>query len=318
MTPVPATQTSPHTCFARHITRRRFLALSGAAAATGGLGFYAGEFERHDVDVVERTIRLTGLPGSFAGFRIVQLSDIHLEEFTEASYLEKVVRRINTLRPDLVALTGDFVSNGPLPRHLSIGWGYHCAEILSQLTCSQRYAVLGNHDVMVDWAAITNALVTHHIPVLSNSYVPLERKGERIWFSGLAEAIFLRPNLVLALPQHRDPAREPVIMLAHEPDYADRVTGHQISLVLSGHTHGGQIRIPYLYRSFLPELGRKYVEGLFHLAGGMQLYVNRGIGTVGVPFRFRCRPEITVLTLQPSDASRAVEELPNHPPLSQE
>jgi hypothetical protein len=87
--------------------------------------------------------------------------------------------------------------------------------------------------------------------------------------------------------------------LAHEPDFADYVVGHQIDLVLSGHTHGGQIRPPFLPPLFLPDLGRRYIQGLFRLGDGMQLYVNRGIGAVTLPFRFRCPPEITVITLQP-------------------
>jgi len=281
------------------MTRRSFLGFS-AAAAVGGLVVYSSEGERHEIDVVHRTIHLAGLPDSFAGFRIAQLSDIHFQEYTEAFFVEEAVRRINTIRPDLVALTGDFVSNGPLPRHLSIGWSHHCARILDQLSCPLRYAVLGNHDVLVNPVAVTEALVSNHIPVLSNSYVPLERDGSRIWLSGLAEVLFQHPNLTRAVPARRDAAREPVILMVHEPDYADRVVGHQVALVLSGHTHGGQVRIPFMGPMHLPEMGTKYVEGLFHLPDATQLYVNRGIGTVGVPFRFRCPPEITVHTLQPA------------------
>lgn len=291
----------------RRMTRRSFLGFS-AAAAVGGLAVYSGEGERHEIDVVRRTIHLAGLPDSFAGFRIAQLSDIHFEEFTEPFFLEEAVHRINRIRPDLVALTGDFVSNGPLPTHLSIGWSHHCARILDRLSCPLRYAVLGNHDVLVNAIAITEALVSNHIPVLSNSYVPLERDGSRIWLSGLAEVLFQHPNLSRAVPRRRDAAREPVILMMHEPDYADRVVGHQVALILSGHTHGGQVRIPFVRPLYLPEMGTKYVEGLFHLPGATQLYVNRGIGTVGVPFRFRCPPEITVHTLQPASSARSAAD----------
>lgn len=284
---------------ARSMTRRSFLGFS-AAAALGGLAVYSSEGERHELDVVHRTIYLAGLPDSFAGFRIAQLSDIHFEEYTEPFFLEEAVRHINTLHPDLVSLTGDFVSNGPLPAHLSIGWSHECARILDQLHCPLRYAVLGNHDVLVNAVAVTEALASNHIPVLSNSYVPLERDGSRIWLSGLAEVLFQHPNLTRALPAQRDAAIEPVILMVHEPDYADRIVGHQVALVLSGHTHGGQVRIPFMPPMYLPEMGTKYVEGLFHLPDATQLYVNRGIGTVGVPFRFRCPPEITVHTLQPA------------------
>jgi len=162
-----------------------------------------------------------------------------------------------------------------------------------------RYAIMGNHDVLVGTDAVTDALVTHGIPVLANSSVPLERDGRRVWLAGIQDALQGRPHLAAALPAGRNPEREPVILLAHEPDFADHAVGHQIALTLSGHTHGGQVRLPLLPPLLLPDMGRKYVKGLFRLRDGMQLYVNRGIGAVNLPFRFRCPPEITVLTLQP-------------------
>ena len=106
-----------------------------------------------------------------------------------------------------------------------------------------------------------------------------------------------RPDLDAALPAGRSPDHEPVILLAHEPDFADHAVGAQVDLILSGHTHGGQILLPFLPPLLLPEMGIKYVHGLFQLRDGMQLYVNRGIGAVNLPFRFRCPPEITVITL---------------------
>jgi uncharacterized protein len=276
-------------------TRRNFIRLAAGSAA--GLAFYSGEIARHEIEIVNRTITLSRLPDAFAGLRIVQISDFHFEEFTEATFLERVVHKVNALAPDLVVLTGDFVSRGPLPRHIAVKMGYHCAELLSQITCPLRYAILGNHDCMVNSRAVTDAVVTHGIPVLANRCVPLERDGQRIWLAGLEDALEQRPDLAAALPARRNPEREPVILLAHEPDIADMVVGHQVALILSGHTHGGQVRIPLLPPIHLPELGQRYVEGLFRLGDQMQLYVNRGIGTVGLPFRLRCIPEITVISL---------------------
>jgi hypothetical protein len=276
-------------------TRRNFLRLAAGSAA--GLAFYSGEIARHEIEIVTRTITLSRLPDAFAGLRIVQISDFHFEEFTEAFFLETVVRKVNALAPDLVVLTGDFVSRGPLPRHIAAKMSYHCAELLSQLTCPLRYSILGNHDCMVNSRAVTDALVTHGIPVLANRCVPLERDGQRIWLAGIEDVLEQRPDLAAALPTHRNPDREPVILLAHEPDFADLVVGRQVALVLSGHTHGGQVRIPLLPPIHLPEMGARYVEGFFRLSDHTQLYVNRGIGTVGLPFRLRCPPEITVITL---------------------
>jgi len=279
------------------LTRRNFLGL--ATASLAGLAFYSGEIARHELEIVFRTIALPRLPGAFAGLKIVQISDFHFEEYTEAAFLEAVVRRVNALSPDLVVLTGDFVSSKPLPRHWTIRLGYHCAEILSRIACPLRYAVMGNHDTLVSAPAIADALATHSIPLLANSSVPLEREGQRLWLAGIEDALEQRPDLGRALPAARNQHKEPVILLAHEPDFADYAIGRQIDMVLSGHTHGGQILPPFLPPLLLPDLGRRYIHGLFRLGDGMQLYVNRGIGAVTLPFRFRCPPEITVITLQP-------------------
>jgi uncharacterized protein len=277
------------------LTRRNFLRLAAGSAA--GLAFYAGEISRHELEIVYLTITLPRLPDAFAGMKIVQLSDFHFQEYTEATFLNAVVRRVNALAPELVVLTGDFVSSKPLPRRLSIRLGYHCAEVLSRIECPLRYAILGNHDVRVGAPALTDALRTHNISLLANSSAPIERNGQRIWLAGIRDALEQRPDLAAALPASRRLDREPLILLAHEPDFADHVGAGQVDLVLSGHTHGGQILIPFLPPLMLPEMGIKYVHGLFRLHDRMQLYVNRGIGAVNLPFRFRCPPEITVITL---------------------
>jgi uncharacterized protein len=278
-------------------TRRNFLWLAAGSAA--GLAFYAGEIARHELEILELTIKLPRLPDAFAGMKIAQISDFHFREFTEASFLQAVVRRVNDLAPDLVVLTGDFVSNKPLGNHIGVKMGYHCAELLSRIECPLRYAILGNHDALVSSRAVTDALLTHGIPVLANGFVPLERGGQRIWLAGTEDALMQRPDLAAALPSGRRPGLEPVILLSHEPDFADYAVGRQIDLILSGHTHGGQILLPFIPPLLLPDLGVKYVHGLFRLRDGMQLYVNRGIGAVNLPFRFRCPPEITLITLQP-------------------
>jgi uncharacterized protein len=276
-------------------TRRNFLCLAAGSAAA--MAFYAGEISRHEIDIVYSAITLPRLPDPFAGFKIVQISDFHFQEYTEATFLEAVVRRVNEVAPDLVVLTGDFVSSGPLPRRFSVRMGYHCAEILSRIHCPLRYAILGNHDFLVGAHAVTDALLSHGIPVLANNSVALERDGRRLWLAGTQDALEGWPNLTAIDPAGRN--AEPLILLAHEPDFADHAVGRQIDLMLSGHTHGGQVRLPFLPPLLLPKMGTRYVEGHFQLRDGMQLYVNRGIGAVNLPFRFRCPPEISVLTLQP-------------------
>lgn len=280
------------------LTRRNFLIGTGAAAA--GLALYSGEVARHQIDIVHRNIAITNLPSPFHGYRIVQLSDIHLEEFTEPYFLERIVRHVNAIAPDLVLLTGDFVTHGAMSFVVDKFAAYRCGEMLSTLTAPLRYAVLGNHDVNVGSPLVIAALSSQGTPVLVNQYVPIERNGERLWLCGVDDPGTSHPNLSRAIPPTPG---APVILMAHEPDYADDVVLHPrgllVDLMLAGHSHGGQIRLPLVGALVLPPMGQKYVEGHFRF-NRMQLYVNRGIGTVGLPFRLNCPPEITVLTLQPA------------------
>lgn len=280
------------------LSRRTFL--TGSAALAAGMVIYSGEFARHEIDTTYRTIFITDLPSGFHGLRVAQLSDIHLDEYTEPSFLEEIVKRVNSLAPDVVLLTGDFVTRGSLTFVAANHAVQRCAEILRTLACHERYAVLGNHDVTVGAALVTNSLESHGVPVLRNRYVDLTRGGSSLSLGGTADPGTDLPDLNLAIPAR---PKGPVILMAHAPDYADSVAAHprasSVDLMLSGHSHGGQIRLPIVGPVVLPPMGRKYVEGPYQL-GRMQLYVNRGIGTVGLPFRLNCPPEISLFTLQPA------------------
>jgi len=281
-------------------TRRSFL--QAAALAPVGLALYSGVVARHWIEVVHKEIRISGLPAAFDGMRIAQLSDIHMDEFTEPFFLRQAVSHINRLNPDAVFLTGDFVTAGMSTHQFAVGAAWQCANILNQLTCKARYAVLGNHDVLIGRKQVASALTANGITVLINAHLPIQRGSARIWLAGLDDPLMGLPNPGRAIPDSiRKKPDEPIILLCHGPDYADfllaRPVGQSIALMLSGHTHGGQIRLPLLGALELPPLGKKYVEGLFQL-DRMQLYVNRGLGTVGLPFRLNCPPEITLLTLR--------------------
>jgi predicted MPP superfamily phosphohydrolase len=280
------------------LTRRNFLIGTGTTAAA--LALYSGEIARHELDVVQRPIAIANLPAPFHGYRIVQLSDIHLDEYTEPLFLEHVVRKVNDLAPDLVLLTGDFITHGSMTFLAGRHAAHRCAEILTSLTAPLRYGILGNHDVAVNAPLVIQALSSRGTPVLVNQHLPIERNGARFWLCGVADPGTSNPDLALAIPAKPD---GPVILMAHEPDYADDVVAHPrgplVDLMLSGHSHGGQVRLPFLGPLILPPLGTKYPEGHYRF-NQMQLYVNRGLGTVGLPFRLNCPPEITVLTLQPA------------------
>lgn len=285
---------------ALNFSRRQFLTTGLAGAA--GLALYSGEVARHLIEVTEPEIRLANLPAAFDGLRIAQLSDIHLDEFTEPFFLRLAIERINRLRPDVILLTGDFITREFLPKSFPIRAAWRCASILQSIDCTQRYAVLGNHDVSVRAQAVIDALSSNGVTVLRNSFTALERGSSRIWLAGLDDVIEGHPNLDRAIPEPmRDRRDEPVVLLCHEPDFVDYVLTHpagpSVDLMVSGHTHGGQVRLPILGPLDLPDWGKKYVEGAFRL-GNLQLYVNRGIGTVGLPFRLNCPPEITLITLR--------------------
>ena len=280
-------------------SRRRFF--TGTALSAAALALYSTELERHYIEIVPQTFAIAKLPEAFHGFRIAQLSDIHLEQYTEDFFLRRAVDHINALAPDMVLLTGDYISNnehGPDTRAYAAM--PHCAAILGELKCPLRYAILGNHDVQVDAAFILDHLTRHGITPLVNQAVPIERNGERIWLGGLDDCAMGSPDLNGAIPEKPD---APVLLMAHEPDYIESILkhsrGHLVDLVFSGHSHGGQIQLPFYGPVRLPPMGWKYYEGRFRF-NNTQLYVNRGIGTVELPIRFNCPPEITNITLQPA------------------
>jgi uncharacterized protein len=281
-------------------SRRDFLKASAFGAA--GLVLYSSELERHWIDVTQRDAALRGLPADFEGMRVVQLSDIHMDSFTEPFFMRRVIERINQLKPDAVFLTGDFVTSGRWPNADAHKAAWECAGILKNLECKSVYAVLGNHDVIVGAATIEAALRASGISILRNSFLPIERGSARMWLAGLDDPLAGRPDLDAAIPESiRNLRNEPVVLLCHAPDYAMRIRSHAageaVGLMLSGHTHGGQIRLPLIGALVLPPMGKRFVEGWFQL-GNMSLYVNRGIGTIGVPFRLDCPPEVTLFTLR--------------------
>jgi uncharacterized protein len=278
------------------LTRRRFL--QGSAMAVAGVGLYSAEIARHEISTVSQPIAIRNLPPAFHNFRIVQISDIHFDEFTEPFFLHRVLRGVNALQADLVLMTGDFISFGLMSRSYVLGAMERCADILREIECPQRFAVMGNHDSFLGAPTIVPILAAAEIPMLVNQYVPIERGGDRIWLSGIHDPVTHIPDLTAAIPERPD---GPVLLMSHGPDYADTLLEHPrgqlVDLMFSGHTHGGQVRFPFLPPMHLPPGGQKYVEGHYQF-DRLQLYVSRGIGTVGLPLRLNCPPEITLFTLQ--------------------
>lgn len=284
------------------LSRRKFL-LAGAVAAAGAAGLGTDGFvQSNHPHIVEIEIPLSRLPESFDGFRIVQLSDFHYEEHFSAVPIRKSVAIVNGLRPDLIALTGDFVTVPILERPASMRAAAAtiepCAAALRDLQ-APKFAILGNHDAATSADRIVRALHEAHIPVLRNQSVPIERGRDRIWLAGIDDLLRGMPDMSTTL--ENIPEKDMTILLAHEPDFADDAALSPVDLQLSGHSHGGQIWIPGIGAPWLPPMARRYPRGL-NKVGDLTVYTNIGIGTIRAPIRINCPPEITLITLRKRSA----------------
>ena len=271
------------------VTRRGFLKLAGGALLGGAAGAgYVTQIEPEWLTVEQQPIRLAQLPASLDGFKIVQLSDFHLYPFTTISLIERAVAKANELAPDLVVLTGDFV----LETAESI---FDLAPVLAKLNPRHGlFAVLGNHDYWTNPEVVKQGLAEQGIELLHNKGVLLNQS--QLFLAGVDDLWSGQPDIVAALADWREGV--PTVLLAHEPDFADELLADgRIQLQLSGHSHGGQVRVPGRGPIVLPRYGQKYHNGLYHVGQG-QVYTNRGIGVVGPAVRLNCPPEITEIILQ--------------------
>lgn len=277
-------------------TRRRVLGLAGALTI-GGLATYGTIVEPNEISLEQLTIRINSLPPEFDGFRIALISDLHFAPFTGKTEIAAAVTEINKLKADLVAVVGDFVTEAPFRGlRASASYAEPCAAVLSNLSSQfGTTAVLGNHDHVTNAKMVGGALRAQNIRVLQNENFPIERAGHRLWIAGIDDALEGAADIARSL--NGIPSGELTIVLVHEPDVADTVSGHQVALQLSGHSHGGQVRMPGIGPLYLPPLGRKYPAGLYRV-GTTHLYTNRGIGVIGVPVRFDCPPEVTLIELK--------------------
>ena len=251
------------------------------------------------IEVTESRVGIPGLSDAFRGFRIVHLTDIHHGLYLPLAAVMDAVALANRLKPDLVALTGDFVT-------YSRAFVEPVAAVLGMLRARYGvYAVLGNHDFRVGADFIARALRRERIEVLRNSHAVIRRHGHALFVAGVDD---LRYRADLGRALRGIPQAAPAVLLSHNPAIIRRAARHGVSLVLSGHYHGGQVRVPGLEAI----LGRfsermRFKVGLDRL-GSTQIYVSRGIGTVVLPLRFRCPAEIPRLHLQPAAHSPASHE----------
>ena len=251
---------------------------------------YAKLIEPNWIDIHKVQLRLPDLASEFNGYRIVQISDLHTDKLMRERRLRGIFRLVNRQKPDLIAMTGDFVTEY---QQRFIPNFQNSLKVLKAK--DKTVAVLGNHDYLANPQGIRKALLANNIVDLSNSVYTIKRGNAIFNIAGVDDVLMGKPRLDLVLQQL--PSEGAAIILAHEPDFADTsATTGKFDLQLSGHSHAGQVRLPFLKPPALPTLGRKYYEGLNRI-GDMNIYTNRGIGMTGLHIRFGSRPEITVFDL---------------------
>ncbi len=273
------------------MTRRHFLKLSAAGSAalfSGSELFYAARFEPFHPKIFRIHISLRNLPLSFEGVKLVQLSDIHHGPYIPLSYVEDCVKKVNALNPDIIVLTGDFVSR-------SKTYIAPCVEILKTLNAKRGvFAVPGNHDYWVDISRTKEAFNRAGIPLFFNRHTVLWKNGEKAALGGLDDLWVGKPDFHETFKGVD--AHTVKILMMHNPDLFENLP-FPLDFIMAGHTHGGQVSLPFFGPPIVPSIyGKKYAAGLFHNSMGM-MYVNRGLGMITPPVRFRVPPEITLFTL---------------------
>jgi predicted MPP superfamily phosphohydrolase len=274
------------------LSRRQFL--GGLAAtplvAVSGVSAYARLVEPYNYWVSETDVFIRNLPERFENFRITQLTDIHHSRILGLDEVRGVVALAQQTKPDMFVLTGDYTTS--YRRFIE-----PCAEALAPLNAPEGvWAVLGNHDHYTDPELTTRALQSRKIAVLNNAHTTLQRGPDALQLSGIDDWTWNAVDWTRAFDGLK--STTPTILLSHQPTVLDFEQTQTVSLILSGHTHGGQIRLPFLgapARYATADL--KYDRGLFR-RGETQLYVSSGTGVIGLPVRLGVRPEIAVLRLK--------------------
>jgi predicted MPP superfamily phosphohydrolase len=266
-------------------TALRALLATGVGLVTGRVG-YGVAFERHRIELFERPLTVTGLPPALDGLRIGLITDLHLSDMVPAGDVTRAVELLKAAAPDVVALGGDYVTEADVTRAGPV------AELLAPLAAAPMgaFAVLGNHD---DDRVVPAALAARGFAVLRDQRTRVILRGEPVDVVGLRFWTRRLPDITKVVRG----AGPTTFMLAHDPRRLRDAATLDVQLVLAGHTHGGQV--------VLPGVGAVAARRFPVVAGeardgGCTLFVSRGVGTVFVPIRINCPPEVTVLVLRPS------------------
>jgi uncharacterized protein len=273
-------------------SRRNFLRAMAATplVAISGTVAYASLIEPYNYHISETDIFINNLPQAFEGFRITQITDVHHSRIVPIEEVERVVRLAQKTKPELFALTGDYTSS--YRRYIE-----PCAEALGRLSAPEGvWAVLGNHDHYTDPELTTEGLERNHIAILNNANTLIRRKSEVIQLAGIDDWSWAGANWSRAF--YKLDNNIPTVLLSHQPIVLNAKEAQNASLILSGHTHGGQIKLPLIGPpARFATKDMQYAQGLFK-RGNTQLYVSSGTGVIGLPIRLGVRPEIAVLRLR--------------------
>jgi len=288
----------------KSLSRRNFLKVLIVAGLAGldamlvaqNGKIYAKKIEPSWLEVTQVRLKLPRLPKSFSGFRMVQISDMHLGGWMTVQRAANLLKVLMDLSPDAVAMTGDFVMAYGQGRNVSRKID-KLVPVLEEMTRQVPVlGVLGNHDHMYDSVAITNMLRQGGVVHLNNSVSVIRRGNDLLNFAGVDDVMEGKVQLDELMEQL--PPTGCSILLVHEPDFADysSATG-RFDLQISGHSHGGQVVLPFMGPPVLPDWAQRYPSGLYRV-GNMLQYTNRGVGMTQPYVRFNCRPEITVFKLE--------------------
>jgi uncharacterized protein len=253
---------------------------------------YATLVEPRWLQVERIALKFPTLPETFKGLRVVQFSDLHFGFHFDVKQLTSVVEKIQAEQPDIVCFTGDLVDYaiGPYNKDIRV--------VLSRIKAKYGcYAVLGNHDYYGDAKEVAAVLEESGFQCLRNRGIRVQKGTQSIWIAGVEDMWEGAPDLKAAMKLAKK--EDWVLLLSHAPDFADVAASESVHLQLSGHSHGGQVRLPLIGPLASVPYGIKYPSGLYHVGKDkhLTLYTNRGIGVSVRPIRFMCRPELTVLTL---------------------
>lgn len=247
--------------------------------------YYALQFEPHWIEVTKHDVKFENFSENLPQLTIVQMSDFHAGNKMSESQIRQAAAIANSLSPDVIVLTGDFVHNKPEAAE-------PCARALSGLKAKYGiFAVLGNHDYSVGSAPPTVALKNQGFKILKNNNIKI---AGNVWLIGIDDFSSGWPDPAAAFSGV--PSGAVRVVISHNPKIFPKIKDNNCFLI-AAHTHGGQVDVPFIPRNYLPGLlSYDYVRGWYY-EGNSRMYVNRGIGMVMPPMRFRCRPEIALFTL---------------------